>query len=105
MAFGIIEVYGFTTSIVVADVAAKAGNVKILSLDKNKPVGGDSIRVPLIMTVNITGAVSDVQAAMHAGVAKAKSMNLYVTSHLMSRAEDSTKKLASICAVGRDHLR
>ena len=48
MALGMIEVCGFVTSIVVADAAAKAADVKILALDKNKPAAGDAAEVPLI---------------------------------------------------------
>ena len=46
MALGMIEVFGFATSIVVADAMAKAADVKIVAIDKNKPAAGDSARVP-----------------------------------------------------------
>ncbi len=59
MALGMIEVCGFVTSIVVADAAAKAADVKILALDKNKPAAGDAAEVPLIMIVKIGGEVDD----------------------------------------------
>ena len=35
MALGMIEVFGFTTSIVVADKMAKAADVKVVAIDKN----------------------------------------------------------------------
>ena len=37
MALGLIEVYGFTTAVVVADAVAKAADVRIVALDNNKP--------------------------------------------------------------------
>ncbi|MBQ8350881.1 MAG: BMC domain-containing protein, partial [Clostridia bacterium] len=37
MALGMLEVYGFTTAIIVADKAAKTAPVKVVAIDKNKP--------------------------------------------------------------------
>lgn len=105
MALGMIEVYGFTTAIVVADAAAKAGDVTIAALDRNKPANADQCEVPLVMIVKIQGGVADVEAAMAAGVAEAQQRNLYITSHLISRQEDDTEKLVRIEASGHDHLR
>ena len=50
MALGLIEVFGYTTAIVVADAAAKAGNIKIVNIDNNKPAAGDAAEVPLVIT-------------------------------------------------------
>lgn len=55
MALGLIEVFGFTTSIVVADAVAKAADVTIVALDKNKPANGDAAEVPLLMTIKFEG--------------------------------------------------
>ena len=51
MALGMIEVFGFATSIVGADAMAKAADVKVVAIDKNKPAAGDSARVPLVMAI------------------------------------------------------
>lgn len=91
MALGMIEVCGFVTSIVVADAAAKAADVKILALDKNKPAAGDAAEVPLIMIVKIGGEVSAVEQAVEAGVREAKARGLYVT-HTSSGARRRTPK-------------
>ena len=64
MALGLIEVFGFTTSIVVADAVAKAADVTIVALDKNKPANGDAAEVPLLMTIKFEGDVAAVEAAM-----------------------------------------
>ena len=63
MALGMIEVYGFTTAIVVADAAAKAADVKVVALDRNKPANGDAARVPLVMAVKLEGTAAAVEAA------------------------------------------
>ena len=63
MALGMIEVYGFATAIVVADAMAKAADVSVVAIDKNKPAGGDSARVPLVMAIKIEGSAAAVEAA------------------------------------------
>ena len=50
----------------------------------------------------ITGA--EVEAALEAGVAEAKKRDLYITSYVITRPEDSTMELAKINALGRDKL-
>ena len=54
-ALGMIEVYGYTTSIVVADVVAKTADVKVVAIDKNKPANADACPVPLVMVVKFVG--------------------------------------------------
>ena len=105
MALGMIEVYGFTTAIVVADAAAKAGGVRIAALDRNKPANADQCEVPLVMVVKIEGPVADVESAMEAGIAQAKQRNLFITSDLIARQESDTEKMVRIEASGRAHLR
>ena len=68
MALGMIEVYGFATSIVVADKVAKSADVKIVAIDKNKPANADKVAVPLVMVVKFEGGASEVKAALEAGV-------------------------------------
>ena len=63
MALGMIEVFGFTTSIVVADAMAKAADVKIVAIDKNKPAAGDSAKVPLVMAIKAEGSAAAVEAS------------------------------------------
>ena len=103
-ALGLIEVYGFTTSVVVADAAAKAGNVRIVALDRNKPANAEKCRVPIVLVVKIEGDVAEVETAMEAGIAAAKERDLYINSYLITRQEEDTKKLSKINALGRDKL-
>ena len=101
-ALGMVEVCGFTTSICCADIAAKAADVKIIALDKNKPAAGDSAEVPLIMNVKMEGSVAAVEMAVQAASAYAKEKNLFVTSHIIPRPGNGTEKMAFLSDVGRD---
>ena len=104
MALGLIEVFGFTTAVVVGDAVAKAGNVRIVALDRNKPAAGDAAKVPLVMMVKFEGGVAEVEAALEAGVAEAKKRDLYITSYVITRQEEDTKKLAKLNALGHDKI-
>ncbi len=101
-ALGMVEVFGFTTAICCADIAAKAADVKIIALDKNKPLAGDDAPVPLIMNVKMEGSVAAVEEAVNAAKAHAISKNLFVTSYVIPRPGIGTEKLAVISEVGKD---
>ncbi len=101
-ALGMVEVFGFTTAICCADVAAKAADVKIIALDKNKPLAGDDAPVPLIMNVKMEGSVAAVEEAVNAAKTFAASRNCFVTSHVIARPGIGTEKLAVISEVGKD---
>ncbi len=105
MALGMIEVYGFTTSIVVADKVAKAADVEIVAIDKNKPANGDSAEVPLVMVVKFEGDVAAVEAGMDAGVKEAKDRGLFITSKIISRQSEDMEWFAHLSALGKDKLR
>ena len=66
-ALGMIEVFGFATSIVVADAVAKAADVEVVAIDRNKPANADKCEVPLVMVVKFEGTPAAVQAAHDAG--------------------------------------
>ena len=104
MALGLLEVFGFSTAIVVGDAVAKAADVTIVALDKNKPAAGDAAEVPLLMTVKFEGDVAAVEAAMKAGIAEAEKRNLLSTWKIISRQAEDTEKMARINALGRDKL-
>ena len=105
MALGMIEMFGYTTAILAADAAAKAGDVRIVAIDHNKPVDPNAAPVLVVMVVKMEGGVSEVETAMEAGIRSAKEKDLYITSHIISRQEADTEKLAHLCALGRDKLR
>ena len=105
MALGMIEVSGFTTSIVVADKGAKAADVKIVAIDKNKPAGGDSAVVPLLMVVKFEGDVSAVESAMEAGIEAAKERDMFVVAKIITRQSEEIEWFAHLSALGKDKLR
>jgi microcompartment protein CcmL/EutN len=105
MALGMIEVYGFTTSMVVADKVAKSADVEIVAIDKNKPANGDSAQVPLVMVVKFEGTAAAVEAGTEAGVEKAKEMGLYITHKIISRQSEDMEWFAHLSALGKDKLR
>ena len=97
MALGMIEVYGFTTSIVVADKVAKAADVEIVAIDKNKPANAETLKVPLLVTIKFRGSVEDVTAAVEAGIEMAKKTTGVVQSHIIPRPTQDTIKMLNIC--------
>ena len=105
MALGMIEVYGFTTAIVVADRVAKTADVELVAIDENKPAGGDSAEVPLVMVVKFEGNVGAVESALNAGSEEAKKRGLYITSRLISGQSPDIEWFAHLNALGKDKLR
>ena len=103
-ALGMVEVYGFTTAVCCADIAAKAADVKIIALDTNKPANADTAEVPLVMIVKMEGYVSAVEAGVSAAKAHAEEKGLYITSHIISRPGIGTEKMAHLSNIGRDRL-
>ena len=104
-ALGMIEVYGYTTSIVVADLVAKTADVKVVAIDKNKPANAEKCAVPLVMVVKFMGNAGAVQSALDAGVAEAQSRGLYITSKMIAGLDDQVQWFADLTATGRDKLR
>ena len=104
-ALGMIEVYGYTTSIVIADMVAKAADVKVVAIDKNKPANADKCEVPLVMVVKFMGNAAAVQSALDAGVEEAKCRGLYITSKVIAGLDDQVDWFANLTATGKDKLR
>ena len=105
MALGMIEVYGFATAIVVADAMAKAADVEVVAIDKNKPAGGASARVPLVMAIKIEGDAAAVEAAIARGRAEAEKRELYITHKVIARQSEDIEWFARLSALGKDKLR
>ena len=104
-ALGMIEVFGFATSIVVADAVAKAADVEVVAIDRNKPANVDKCEVPLVMVVKFEGTPAAVQAAHDAGVAEAEKRGLFITSKINSGLSPDVEWFAHLTATGRDKLR
>jgi len=67
-AVGILEVFGLATAFVAGDAGCKAANVRLEVFDKNKPANADSLPVPLLVCIKFRGSVTDVTAAVEAGM-------------------------------------
>lgn len=99
-ALGMIEVYGFSTAVSVADAAAKAADVKIIAFDRNRPFG--KFPVPLIMEVKLTGNVAAVKAAVEAAKKIAKDKHRYIVSHVIANPGNGVEKLAYKMDINKD---
>ena len=105
MALGMIEVYGFATAIVVSDKMAKSADVKVVAIDKNKPAGGDSAQVPLVMAIKVEGDAAAVEAAVQAGKEEAEKRGLYITHKVIAKQSEEIEWFARLSALGHDKLR
>jgi len=82
--YGYIETYGYVAAITAADEGLKAANVIL----KNRYFvkGG-------IVTIEFSGDVAAVIAAVDAGVEVAKRMGAFLTSNVIARVDNETKKI------------
>ena len=71
-AIALLEVQAMVAAITGLDAMAKAADVSVVAIDKNKPAGGDSARVPLVMAIKIEGSAAAVESAILAGKAEAE---------------------------------
>lgn len=98
-AVGILEVFGLTTAFCAADAGCKAANVTLEVFDKNKPAHADELPVPLLVTVKFRGSVSDVTAAVEAGMKVAEEMSGVVQHHVIPNPDDpGVEKMLKISA-------
>ena len=84
-ALGMIEVYGYLTTVEALDSALKAANVSRLGVEKVR--GG-------LVTVLVEGDVGAVKAAMDASAAAAERVGTVISVHVIPRpADDVTRML------------
>jgi microcompartment protein CcmL/EutN len=101
-AVGILEVYGLTCAFVAADAGCKAANVTLEVIDKNKPGKADELKVPLLVTVKFRGNVSEVEAAMEAGIKTAEELSGVVQHHIIPNPDDpGVEKMLKISALDK----
>lgn len=99
---GILEVFGLTAAFVAGDAGCKAANVHMEVFDKNKPANADSLPVPLLVTIKFRGSVSDVTAAVEAGIEAANQVSGVVASHIIANPEKDTVKMLKISALDKN---
>jgi len=100
-ALGLIEVYSFTSAICVADIAAKAAEVKVIAMDRTRPLSPD-VPAPLVMLVKLEGSVAAVRAAVDAGVQYAKDKGTYIVSHVIPNPGQDMEKMAFLLDINKD---
>ncbi len=101
-AVGILEVFGLACAFMAADAGCKASNVRLENFDKNKPANADELPVPLLVTIKFRGSVTDVEAAMEAGIKKAEEVSGVVQSHIIARPTDDTAKMLKLNAFDKN---
>ena len=101
-AVGILEVYGLVCAFMAADAGCKAANVTLENFDKNKPANADSLPVPLLVTVKFRGSISDVEAAMEAGIEMAKRVSGVVQHHIIASPTEDTCKMLKLNAFDKN---
>jgi Carbon dioxide concentrating mechanism/carboxysome shell protein len=98
-AVGLLEVFGFVAALVASDAACKAANVRIESLDKNKPANADALAVPVIIAIKMRGSISDVKAGLEAAEVAARGISGVVTKHIIASPSSDTEKMLEISAI------
>ena len=81
---------------------ARLANVHLEVFDKNKPANADSLPVPLLVCIKYRGSVSDVTAAVEAGMKVAESMTGVVQHYIIPNPEPGTQKMLKISALDKD---
>ena len=102
MATGFIEVYGLAAAFTACDAGCKAADVTVENFDKNKPGNPDSLPVPLIVCIKFRGSVTDVTAAVEAGMEVANNMTGVVQHYVIPNPEAGTEKMLKISALDKD---
>jgi len=101
-AVGILEVYGLACAFLAADAGCKAASVRLECFDKNKPANADALPVPLIVTIKFRGSLTDVEAAMEAAEAMAKSKTGVVQKFVIPRPTEDTEKMLKLNAFDKN---
>ena len=70
--------------------------------DKNKPANADSLPVPLLVCIKFRGSVTDVTAAVEAGMEVANRMTGVVQHYVIPNPEEGTEKMLKISALDKD---
>ena len=83
MAVGVFELDNLVACFVALDAAAKAANVTIQSVERNRLKSGACVKM--------RGSVSDVRAAMEAALAAAKPMAKVISQNIIASPSEDTE--------------
>ncbi len=92
MAIGVFELDSECACFVALDAAAKAADVKIQSVERNRLGAGACVKM--------RGTISDVNAAMEAALAKAAPI-AKIVSHTVIAAPDAGTELAAAMTINK----
>ncbi len=90
-ALGLIETIGLATAAAALDAAVKTADVKCVAVEKVIGVGK-----VVSVTVNLTGQVAAVSAAVESGVEAASAVGTVVSSHVLPRPHGDVEKLIGL---------
>jgi len=90
-ALGLIEVIGLAAAAAALDAAIKTADVKCVAVEKVIGVGK-----VVSVTVNITGQVAAVSAAIESGVEAASAVGTVISSHVLARPHEDVAKLVGL---------
>lgn len=90
-ALGLIETIGLATAAAALDAAIKTADVKCVAVEKVIGVGK-----VVSVTVNLTGQVAAVTAAVESGVVAASAVGTVVSSHVLPRPHGDVEKLVGL---------
>ena len=102
-ALGMIEVYSFSTAVRVADIAAKAADVKIIAFDRNRPFA-PGFPVPLIMVVKMEGDVAAVEAEFKKFSSMEKGIIDLIPAAVEAVKQETIKKIKLFSSDGKADL-
>lgn len=83
MAIGVFELDNFVACFVALDAAAKAANIKVQSIERNRLKSGACVK--------IRGSVSDVNAAMEVALETAKPLGKVVSHTIIASPSTDTE--------------
>ena len=86
MAIGVFELDSYLSCFVALDQAAKAANVRIQSIERNRLKSGACVKM--------RGTVSDVNAAMDAALRSAEEQGAQIVSHTIIASPDDDTEIA-----------
>jgi len=100
-ALGLLEVCGYATALLCVDSMAKAADIKLVTIDFNKPGNAQLEKIPLLAQVKIIGSVSNVKMALESGYNTALKYNNKdeIISHLIPSYHEDLYPLMTITKI------
>jgi len=99
-AAGILEVLGYSVAMYAMDQAAKAADIKVLSIDVNNPPAGDKAQIPNVFIVKFVGSIDHVSVALDVAKEAAKKYleEKDISTHMIS---GNIQALGSLLSKGK----